>query len=245
MGVEQQADSRQEHQRIAEVVEAGPLVAAALETVASQLMSAFPNYTGGQIQAMMEQSIQRYTSRIAVWVEEKKAERLNQPPSRPMPPRPAEVFGFTKQEETFYRVKDDRFRALLQDEQTSVHDIQVSTNNYGGFLFVTVSRKTDQGPVAVTFYGLGFHEHRERWITDQWYWYRNNPVSEALRNQVSKQEAEEVLHHRLEMITPYVTDWQPSERAKLFTMIADLTDEDAAYAELGDLEDLGLLDDYD
>jgi hypothetical protein len=57
---------------------------------------------------------------------------------------------------------------------------------------------------------------------------------------VDKQEAQARLQARLEEIRPYVTPVEPSQRARLFEMLADLTDEDGAYTELEDLEDLGL-----
>ena len=85
----------------------------------------------------------------------------------PAPRRPYEIFGFTEQERLAWRVDQDRFDEILNDEQTIIHKIQLSSNNYGEFLFVTTSRPSDQGRIAMTFFGLGYHEQRERWLTDE------------------------------------------------------------------------------
>ncbi len=95
-------------------------------------------------------------------------------PSTPAPKRPYEIFGLTEKEQLFWRVSDERFRSLLEDELTMVHRIEASHNDYGEFLFVTASRPGVKERICMTFYGLGFHEHRERWITDEWFWYQAN-----------------------------------------------------------------------
>jgi hypothetical protein len=40
-------------------------------------------------------------------------------------------------------VRDGRFKEILDDEQTIIHSAHESSNNYGDFLFVTVSRPGD------------------------------------------------------------------------------------------------------
>ena len=42
----------------------------------------------------------------------------------------------------------------------------------------------------MTFYGLGFHEHRERWITDEWFWYQANLTPELYSKQLSREEVQ-------------------------------------------------------
>ena len=80
---------------------------------------------------------------------------------------PYEVFGLTKKEQLNWRVNQARFEEILNDDQTIIHEIKDSTNNYGEFTFVTTSRPGDQGRISITFYGLGYHEYRELWIVFQ------------------------------------------------------------------------------
>jgi hypothetical protein len=101
------------------------------------------------------------------------AERLV---SQEVPP-PADPFEFTLEEQRYYRVSVERFLELVRDEQTSIHTIELAANDCGEFLFVTVSLPGEadkplgeRSSIAI-FYGLGFHEFRERWITQEWFWY--------------------------------------------------------------------------
>lgn len=162
-----------------------------------------------------------------------KAEEHHQAPIS----RFAQEFGFTANEELFDRVSDKRFREFISSAETSVHAVGASSNNYGEFLFVTLSRPAPVGRHVVTFYGLGYHDYRERWFVNEWFWYRSDPMPLLLEQAISQQEAEELLRKRLEEINPYVTEEAQSERAQLFELLADLTDEDGAYSEL---EDMGL-----
>ncbi len=84
--------------------------------------------------------------------------------SQPQPAQKnyAELFGFSENEQLFSRVSKERFLEFLRDEKTSIHEAMDSENNYGNFLFVTVSRPGSSGRVGITFYGLGYHEYRER-----------------------------------------------------------------------------------
>jgi hypothetical protein len=140
-------------------------------------------------------------------------------------------------------VSDDRFQALLEDEHTLVHRIEFSANNYGEFLFLTLSlpEQTSQ-PVgerasAVTFWGLGYHEYRERWITTEWFWYQAFSRPELLEQTVDKATARQMLEEQREHIRSSAGYPPQSERGQLFEMLADLTDEDGALAELEDLDD--------
>jgi hypothetical protein len=151
-----------------------------------------------------------------------------------------EGFHFTERERLFERISDKRFRALLAEEQTSIHEIEESSNTYGDFLFVTVSRPGGERRVALTIWGMGYHEYRERWLTHEWYWYEANISSGKPQPVIPKAEAEELLQKRLEEIGPRVTPAQQSKRAQLFEMLADLTDEDGAYTELEDLGEAGM-----
>jgi hypothetical protein len=152
-------------------------------------------------------------------------------------PQPQDVYGFTEREQLWDRISGDRFNAIIADEQTAIHQIELSSNNYGEFLFVATSRGVGDKRVCVTFFGLGYHDYRERWITDEWFWYRANEFSERLKREISKEEAEGVLHERRAEIVSYASQQGQSGRGKLFEMLADLTDEDGALSELEDMGD--------
>ena len=159
-------------------------------------------------------------------------------PELPSQPKPEDAFGFTEHERLFDRVSHDRLLALLDDEATAIHRVEESYNNYGEFIFITLSRAGENRRTWVTFFGAGFHEHRERWLIDTWFWYRANPLPESLHQPVTKEEARERLQQRLEEIGPYASQDTQTKRGKLFEALADLSDDDAAMIELEDLGDL-------
>ena len=151
--------------------------------------------------------------------------------------KPYEVYGFTERECLYWRVSQERFDDILKDEMTTIHDIRESSNSYGESLFVTTSRKKNHERICMTFFGYGFHDYRERWFTDEWYWYQSSFNPQMMREQITKDEADELLKARLESIKPYIGSENQSERGRLFELLADLTDEDGALAELEDLGD--------
>jgi hypothetical protein len=157
---------------------------------------------------------------------------------------PDTAFGFTGRERLTWRVSEERFRALLEDEHTVIHSVELSANNYGEFLFLTVSlpeqasQSIGERTSVVTMWGLGYHEYRERWIHQEWFWYRAFSRPELLEQTVDKATARRLLEERRESIRPHVGKPRQSDRGKLFEMLADLTDDDAAYTEMQDLDDL-------
>jgi len=162
-------------------------------------------------------------------------------PSQPAPRRPYEVFGLTEQEQLNWRVSSERFGGILQDRNTIIHEVKESSNNYGDFLFVTVSQVADQGRICMSFFGLGYHDYRERWLTDEWFWYQANPYPDLMREQIPKEDTEEIIKQRMENIQPYIEEDSQTDRGRLFELLADLTDEDGALAELEDLDDIASL----
>jgi hypothetical protein len=149
-------------------------------------------------------------------------------------PRPRDPFGFTERERLFDRLSHQRLLSLIADEQTHVHSIELSENKYGEFLFIQTSRPTDVGEVraCVTFWGAGYHDQRERWLVDEWFWYDSDPRD--VEGRVEKGEAQLTIEKRLADIAPYNDQTKQSKRGKFFEMMADLTDEDGAYTELED-----------
>ena len=154
----------------------------------------------------------------------------------PAPKKPEEVFDLNEREALFGRINQERFKEILNDDQTKIHTIQESSNNYGEFTFVTASRPGESNPIIMTFYGLGYHEHRERWLTDEWFWYRSNLHDDQQEDLIPKDDAQELLEERLANIRPYIDQDSQTERGKFFELLADLTDEDGALAEMEDIE---------
>jgi hypothetical protein len=157
-------------------------------------------------------------------------------PSTPAPKRPYELFGLTEKEQLFWRVSQERFQAILEDEQTQVHEIKDSHNNFGNFLFVTTSRPGPQSRICMTFFGLGFHEYRERWITDEWFWYQTNLTPELQKSKLTQKEVQSILEERRDSIAAEIGSVSQTDRGRLFELLADLTDEDGAVAEIEDLD---------
>ncbi len=149
-------------------------------------------------------------------------------------------FSFTDQERLYDRISDEQFRAILGSDQTSAHDVAPASNDYGEFLFVTLSQMVESERKYITFWGLGFHEQRERWITDEWRWYESSLFRHAISQVLEKEDAVALVDNRRDEIAPNIGPVQQSKRARLFEIIADLTDDDAAQTEL---EDLGVFDD--
>jgi hypothetical protein len=154
------------------------------------------------------------------------------------PRKPYEVFGLSEKEFLFNRVSQKRFSELLDDKQTIIHSIQESSNNYGEFLFVTTSRPGTQERICITFFGLGYHDYRERWVSDEWFWYQSSPTPQLLEKKIDKDEAKEKLSEKQDFISPYLSQYKQSSRGHLFETLADMTDEDGAIAEMEELESL-------
>ncbi|MBZ0304415.1 MAG: hypothetical protein K8J31_32060 [Anaerolineae bacterium] len=150
-------------------------------------------------------------------------------------PQPAEPFAFTEREKLWERISDDRVRALLNDDQTTVHKVEVDNNSYGEFLFVTVSRSEEGRQQVLTLYGYGYHDYRERWYTHEWSWFRANPFPQTLEQRLTKEEAAELMRTRREEIAHYVEQNTQTARGKLFELLAELTDDDGAISEMEDL----------
>lgn len=152
-------------------------------------------------------------------------------------PQPTPSFEFTERERLYDKLGHARFLSLLADEHTTIHTAELSENSYGEFLFVTVSRSEAERRIQMTFYGLGFHDHRERWITDVWSWYEGSELSKVREQRLSREAVAQLIAQRQQEITPYLNQSTQSSRGKLYEFLADLTDEDGAISELEDLED--------
>jgi len=159
-------------------------------------------------------------------------------PERHHHQKPYEVFGITDAEVARWRVTDERLKEILANPNTTTHTIKLSTNTFGEFLFLTTSRGVGQQRVCMTFYGAGYHEYRERWISKEWFWYQSQESMVDVRTKLPGEEVTEKLEQRLTDISPNLDENTQTELGQMFEQFADLTDDDAALAEM---QDLGLL----
>lgn len=155
-------------------------------------------------------------------------------------PSPHEPFAFTDNERLFDRISHVRLLGLLANEQTVIHEVDLSTNSFGEFLFVTASHTENNAAQTTTFWGMGYHESREQWLTNTWSWFDSQRRFNG--QPLSKEDALAQIETRRRNVLSWDTQSKPSQRAELFALLADLTDEDGALTEM---EDLGNLFDLD
>jgi len=163
--------------------------------------------------------------------------------------RPCEVFSLTAGEQLHYRVSDSRFQptglscgqTLVAHPDVVIHEITLDSNAFGEYLFVTVSREREGQRYAMTFYGLGYHQPRERWITDKWYWYENNPIDRVYRQTLNKPDAYCQIQARRLEIADHSTDAERSHQALLLALFADGEEERRALPDWENLASLGWL----
>jgi hypothetical protein len=148
--------------------------------------------------------------------------------------KPTEEFGFTENEQLFTRVSEERFQELMLDEHTLIHNAKDSGNNYGDFLFVTVSRPGEKERISMTFYGLGYHEYRERLIKDEWFWYTAGLQAKEMEKVIPKADFAEILQKRMDNLPTQADIETQSRYGALYEILADLTDEDGALSEMED-----------
>jgi hypothetical protein len=143
-------------------------------------------------------------------------------------------FSFTESENLYDQVSHDRFIALVLQPDVDIHEVKEDSNSFGEYLFVTLSCQDEQPKRLLTFWGLGYHEHRERWIMDSWQWFESQRNISALPH-IDKEKAHAQIKEREAFVRASATPSKHSPRAQLYETIADLTDEDGAFSELEDL----------
>jgi hypothetical protein len=167
---------------------------------------------------------------------------------------PQEGFKFTENEQLFSRVSDDRFRELVFNPKTTIHTARIDSNNYGEFIFITVSRPNGRrtesgadGKDVYTFWGLGMHEPRDRWLIDEWFYQRANQFPATLKRRTPQAEVEGLLRERQADIAPYAEKHEQSRRGQMFEDLAELADDDGIMSEMEDLSGLfgALFDDFE
>lgn len=159
------------------------------------------------------------------------------------------TFAFSESELLNCQITHARLLRLLHEPSTTVLAMKEATNSYGEFLFVTVAAFVPRIACAMpeqvsrftlTFWGLGFHDARECWLTDLWRWHEAqfaDPDAPVL----NKAEYFRQIEARLKACQEEAVQAPaPSGRAAAFAFFAELGDEDGALTELDDLEALGV-----
>jgi hypothetical protein len=159
-------------------------------------------------------------------------------PEQQRPQRPYEIYGINEEEVSKWRISGEKFQEILANPNTTIHSITIDENNYGEFLFLTTSRGIGQSRTCMTFWGLGYHEYRERWIHQEWFWHQTPASMVDPLEKLSQEDALAQLERRREEIAPHLDEDTQSEQGSMFESLADMTDDDAALAEM---QDLGLL----
>jgi hypothetical protein len=133
------------------------------------------------------------------------------------------------------RVSHERFMTVVTMRDVNVHKIQMASNSYGEFLFVTLDRPKLALQQPLTFFGLGYHEYRERWISNVWQFHecylgsRKLPIipkAEAIAH-ISEQEA---------YVKANLPTEKRSDNAKIYELLSSMSDEDAAITDLQDFD---------
>lgn len=146
-----------------------------------------------------------------------------------------EPYPFTDRERLYDRITTDRLLGLIADPATQVHQLELASNTYGEFLFVTTSRLAGERRAAVTFWGAGYHEQRERWLTREWFWHRSELTPARSVEMIDPETARDAIEARLAEIAVYGNADRQTTRGQLFEFLADLTDDDGALADLEDM----------
>lgn len=144
-----------------------------------------------------------------------------------------EGFRLTERERLFTRVSHDRFLSFLTAPDTSIHEAQLSTNSYGEFLFVSMSRPGTEEREQYTFFGLGYHEPRDRWLTDEWFWYKTHSYSRQ-QQELEREEVLRLIAERQADISTDVALHNRSRRGVIFEELADVSDDDSVLADFED-----------
>ena len=149
---------------------------------------------------------------------------------RPTP----ENAGLTEQEQLFSRVNDKRLRTLIQQPETIIQEAKVSSNNYGEFLFITLGLTSGGKQDWYTFYGLGLHEPRDRYLLDEWHFFPAMAPRDASQP-LSQAEVLQFMDERQAEVRGWAqAHTGQSREGQLFELIAELTDDDGALAEFED-----------
>lgn len=146
-------------------------------------------------------------------------------------------FGLTENEMLFDRVTSKRLKEIVNNKKYRLTHNKRDSNNYGEFRFITLT----DGVNAITFYGNGFHEMRDCYYTKTWFFYIST-VSDWNRDHYKpmedshKNHAIRIVEFEAEDLEEEARKHHQSKEGKIFTCVANLTDDDAAMSMLEDGE---------
>ncbi len=119
-------------------------------------------------------------------------------------PQPTDSFGLTEQERLDERISQERFTSIMTDERTAVHHIEVSANDDGEFLFVTMSQPVGEERRFLTFWGLGYHASGERRLIDEWRFYDTQQLLHQIPQRITPEDAQAWIQQRRDEIAPSI-----------------------------------------
>ncbi len=126
-----------------------------------------------------------------------------------MPPetdQPKPDFGFTEAERRLERLSHERLMDFLEDPRTAIHHIEVSSQEAGEFLVLTLSQQVGAERLFLTFWGLGFDQERQEWLTRDWRWYPTGQLLHMLPQAIAVEDAQAFLDERIAAISPDVSN---------------------------------------
>jgi len=139
--------------------------------------------------------------------------------------------GLTENESLFSRISDDRLKEIVREN--TVVSCKVDSNSYGRFLFVKVKVEKDGEIGLITFYGLGWHEYRDKYFVDVWHHYTDYNIYDDMDLEpISTERVLEKVEKRRTEIEERAKGHNQSKDGKLFSQVADLGDDDGAYSML-------------
>lgn len=163
------------------------------------------------------------------------------------------MFTFTEDELRDERVSHARFTQLLNDQATKIHVVKLSENNYGEWLFATLSARVPPlyafapKPAkaqsrCITFWGMGFHDAREEWTCESWRMFEAGLLTPGSNTPtIPKTQAWSTINERRAFcLAQAPSAAKPSAEAQAFSFFAELGDEDGAASMLEDMEALGV-----
>lgn len=142
-------------------------------------------------------------------------------------------FGLTENEMLFDRVTAKRLKEIINDKRNKLVYNKRDENNYGEFRFITLIDGKDK----ITFYGNGFHWPRDCYYTKTWFFYIS-PISNWERDKYKpvddshKKHAIQISEFEAEELAEEARKHHQSKEGKIFTCVANLTDDDAAMSML-------------
>lgn len=146
----------------------------------------------------------------------------------------------TDRELLFDKISHKRMIQIINKPSVRVVSLKRDSNYHGEFLWISLVHNN----YYFTAYSMGFHEGKDRYITDEWslvYFEKYSQDIREKRNHVFRMDRQLVLdtiQKEQDECIRYQEKHTTSEEGKLYELIAELSDEDGAYSML---EDFGYL----